>query len=249
MKLLFTICGRAGSKGIPNKNTRLFLGKPLLYYTLSTIDLYLDRYGNYDDFDIVLNTDSEDMIKLLEGYGRSNIDVIRRDERLSGDSVAKIDVIANCMSVMSVEKKKKYDCVVDLDVTSPLRTVEDIYNLIQKHMESGAEVTTSVTDARRNPYFNQIMRCERGYSRVIEGSLTARQQAPEVFDMNASMYAYNPEFLLSGQGVLDGYCEVVRMYDTGILDLDNENDFELMQVIARHLYETKPEFAEVAENI
>ena len=39
------------------------------------------------------------------------------------------------------------------------------------------------------------------------------------------------------------------MYDTAVLDLDHENDFELMQVIADYLYRTKPEFAEIRDNI
>ena len=41
MNLLFTICGRAGSKGIKNKNIKNFLDKPLALYSLSVIDLYL----------------------------------------------------------------------------------------------------------------------------------------------------------------------------------------------------------------
>ena len=58
------------------------------------------------------------------------------------------------------------------------------------------------------------------------------------------------EFKDVGGGHQPGrYCEIIVMYDTGILDLDHENDFELMQVIAKHLYETKPEFAEVYEHL
>ena len=59
---------------------------------------------------------------------------------------------------------------------------------------------------------------------------------------------YNyPKQLL--KGVLDGYCEIIKMYDTGILDLDHENDFELMEVIANYLFEKNQEFAEVQNNI
>jgi len=94
-----------------------------------------------------------------------------------------------------------------------------------------------------------VKRTHRGVKKVIESSYTARQQAPEIFDMNASIYAYNPEFLSSGKGVLDGYCEIVEMYDTGILDLDHENDFELMEVIARYLFAKYENFKEIRENI
>ena len=122
-------------------------------------------------------------------------------------------------------------------------------NLIKKHWDTNADVTTSVTDARRNPYFNQLKRTEHGFKKVIESDFTARQQAPEVFDMNASLYAYNTEYLLTGKGVLDGYCECIKMKDTGILDLDHENDFALMEVIAEYLLETDDGYGEVKKNI
>ena len=67
--------------------------------------------------------------------------------------------------------------------------------------------------------------------------------------MNASMYAYSPEHLKSGKGVLDGYCEIIKMYDTGILDLDHENDFELMEVIAKYLFNKKQEYGEIADSV
>ena len=85
--------------------------------------------------------------------------------------------------------------------------------------------------------------------KVIESNYTARQQAPEIFDMNASLYAYSPEFLNSGKGVLDGYCEVIEMFDTAVLDLDHENDFELMEVIAEYLIEKYDGFKSVYEHI
>ena len=103
--------------------------------------------------------------------------------------------------------------------------------------------------ARRNPYFNQLKRTEHGYKKVIASEFTARQQAPEIFDMNASLYAYKPDFLRTGKGVLDGYVECIEMYDTGILDLDHENDFELMEVIAKHLFANLEDFKVIYTNI
>ena len=177
------------------------------------------------------------------------VELIVRDPSLAGDTVGKIDVISNCLQEMEARKGCKYDVVVDLDITSPLRRAEDLEQLIAVHMEKNPDVTTSVAPARRNPYFNQVMRTEKGVKKVIDSNYTARQQAPEIFDMNASLYAYTPAYLLTGKGVLAGYCEVIEMYDTGILDLDHENDFELMEVIAEYLFKKHPDFAEIRENI
>lgn len=249
MKILFTICGRAGSKGIKNKNIREFVGKPLPYYTISAIDLFLKKSKEKIEYDIVVNSDSKELLELMKKNHMREIDIIERDEKLAGDTVGKIAVITDCLKQMQGRKKINYDMVVDLDITSPLRAVKDIENLIDVEKETSADVTTSVTTARRNPYFNQVMKTEHGYKKVIESNYTARQQAPEIFDMNASLYAYSPTFLESGKGVLEGYCECIEMYDTGILDLDHENDFELMEVIAEYLFKNNRQFAEVYENI
>ena len=193
MVLLFTICGRAGSKGIKNKNLRKFCGKYLAYFTVSTIDLYLNKHPKIDA-DIVVNSDSIELLDLVANNGLREIEKIVRDESLSGDSVGKIAVINDCLDKMEKKKKKNYEIVVDLDITSPLRTVADLENVIAKQIEKKADVTTTVATARRNPYFNQVKRTEHGVKKVIESNYTARQQAPEIFDMNASIYAYNPLF-------------------------------------------------------
>jgi len=249
MKVLFTICGRAGSKGIKNKNLRDFLGKPLPYYTISAIDLFLKRTSMDIEWDVVINSDSLELLELLKQNPKLKVDTIVRDAVLGGDAVGKIDVINDCICQMENRNSCTYDMVVDLDITSPLRTADDLANVVKLHMEKQPDVTTTVATARRNPYFNQVKRTEKGYKRVIESNFTARQQAPDIFDMNASIYAYTPEFLKSGKGVLDGYCECVEMADTGVLDLDHENDFELMEVIAKYFFENKKEYAEVYKNI
>lgn len=248
MKILFTICGRAGSKGIKNKNLRKFCGKYLAHFTVSAIDLYLIRHPEIEA-DIVVNSDSNELLEIVANNGLRKIDRIVRDENLAGDAIGKTAVINDCLEKMENRYQVKYDMVVDLDITSPLRTVEDLEKVIAMQVEKNADVTTTVATARRNPYFNQVKRTDHGVKKVIESNYTARQQAPEIFDMNASIYAYNPLFLSSGKGVLDGYCEIVEMYDTGILDLDHENDFELMEVIAMYLVEKKKGYREVYDHI
>lgn len=247
MKILFTICGRAGSKGIKNKNIKSFVGKPLPYYTLSAIDLYLTRHSN-ETFDIVVNSDSNELLSMMVSNGIRPVEIIKRDQELAGDTVGKIDVIHSCLNIMKSRKGYEYDVVVDLDITSPLRRVADIENLLDIHVRTGADVTTSVVPARRNPYFNQLKKAKKGFCKVCNSDLTTRQQAPDVYDMNASLYAYCPQYLESGKLVLDGHVEIIEMYETGILDLDHKNDLELMTVIAEYLFKTKDEFREIYEN-
>ena len=69
MRILFTVCGRAGSKGIKNKNLRKFCGKYLAHFTVSVIDLYLNKYPEVDA-DIVVNSDSNELLNLVTDNGQ-----------------------------------------------------------------------------------------------------------------------------------------------------------------------------------
>ena len=109
MRVLFTICGRAGSKGIKNKNIRDFVGKPLPYYTLSAIDLYLKKHSDVE-YDIVINSDSDVLLKLLDDNQMRKVDLIKRDPSLAGDMVGKVDVISNCLQEMEKRKGYVFDC-------------------------------------------------------------------------------------------------------------------------------------------
>lgn len=233
MNILFTVCGRAGSKGIKGKNFREFLGVPLLYYTVAAIELYKEKHSE-NCIDIALNTDSVDMVRLIERLDLG-ISCIDRKEELAGDYVAKIDVIRDTWQTMCTENHMEYDVVIDCDITSPLRTVQDIENLIKKYTEGKYDIVYSVTNARRNPYFNMVTIDEEGFSHVvIKSDFVARQQAPVIYDMNASLYAYAPNFLKANRRSNAACNGVIFMKDTAVLDLDNEGDFELMQVISEY---------------
>jgi CMP-N,N'-diacetyllegionaminic acid synthase len=248
MKILFTICGRAGSKGVKHKNLRDFLGKPLSLYTLSAIDLLLKRHGEIAG-DIAVNSDSERLLDIFKSNTIRATQLLERERSLGGDRVSKFAVIKDCYSRMRELTRIDYDMVVDLDITAPLRRVKDIEALITEKNKNGYDVVFSVTDARRNPYFNMVRKGENGYERVIATDVTTRQSAPEIYDMNASLYAYAPDFLMRANGIFDGRCGVIKMPDTGVLDIDSESDFEFMEVIASHLLRTNDEYAEISKNV
>lgn len=247
MKILFTICGRAGSKGIKNKNIKTFLDYPLPYYTLAAIDLFCEKHKELV-CDIALNTDSKELVCLVQNY-KKEIVLIHRKPELAGDVVGKIEVIHDTLQEMEKSKNCIYDMVIDLDLTAPLRRECDLENLYHKKINSDCDIVFSVTDARRNPYFNMVMEKGMYCDRVMSSDFTARQQAPEIYDMNASMYAYTPAFLKSEKAFFDGKCGMIKMFDTAVLDLDYENDLILMEVIARYLFEHNAEFRKLYEHI
>lgn len=245
MKILFTICARKGSKGLKNKNISLFLGYPICYYTLSAFDLF--KKENPDIIcDLAVNTDSEELIAQIDNTGIIYTH-IQRSEELAGDTAAKTAVIADTY----IKMQNSYDFIIDLDLTSPLRSSEDIKGVLDVLIDNpSADLSFSVTTSRRSPYFNQVKKNENGFFMPVEYTgATARQQVVKVYDMNASIYVYKPDFLLKNLKIFEGNCCAFEMKDTAVLDIDNPDDKDLMEILAEYFYKTDKKLAKVNDNI
>lgn len=249
-RLLITICGRAGSKGFKNKNLKVFCGKPLVYYSLSAAELFIQKHPELK-VDIALNTDSEDLARLVAAEYPEVI-YLPRGAELGGDRVPKVEVYKDSFARMEARTGRQYDAMIDLDITSPLRTEQDIENAFAKAQQrEDLQIIFSVCEARRNPWFNMFKIVGDHAEMVIESQFTGRQQAPEVYDVNASIYVIRRAFLVDNPDPILWHSKfgVSVMMDTGIIDIDSEHDYLLMEAIAQHLYAHYPEFNAVRENI
>jgi len=244
-KILFTICGRAGSKGCKNKNIRNFLGKPLFEYSIQAVKAFNNKYGT--EHKIAVSTDSPEFIEMVNTK-HQDIFVVNRSKELAGDTIGKIDVIRDLTNRAQAFFSDKFDFVIDLDITSPIRTTKNIKDAINL-AENGSEYDCvfSVVKSRRNPYFNMIKYENGVYSRVLDSNFTSRQQAPQMYDMNASIYVYKNSFLLdeNTHSPIQGKNGIIEMFDTGIIDIDNPEDFELMEHMAIYMREHFDDYKEI----
>lgn len=248
--ILITVCGRAGSQGFKNKNLKIFLGSPLVYYTLSAAMLFAEQIKENANVDICLNTDSEELARIVSAK-YPEVSYIKRSLELSGGTVPKPAVWHNCLDVMERDNVKKYDYIIDLDITSPLRQYMDVYNAYElKLKRNDADMVESMCMARRNPYFNMMKEDGPFVSTVIDCAYVARQQAPKVYDENASIYILNADYFVNN-GDMMNKAKVVPylMRDTAVLDIDSEEDFKMMEVVGRHLFTNDKSYEIVRRNI
>lgn len=224
MTILITICARGGSKGIPGKNIKPVGGRPLLAYTIDVAKRIAERHGA----DIVLSTDSEEIRCVGRECGLSTD--YERPATLADDTCSKCDAIKDAMLYAEKSYRKRYDCVVDLDVTSPIRTTDDVEEsiaLLESH--PGALTVFSVNPCARNPYFNMVEEKGDGYYGVVLGGrYTTRQSAPKVYDMNASIYVYRREALdrENPRAVTDR--SLAYVMDHICFDLDEPSDYDYL---------------------
>ena len=209
----------------------------MVFYTIAVICLY--KESNPDvEVTVSLNTDSQPLIEMVRKQTvLEGIRFVERRPELAGDKVAKVDVIRDTYRSLG----KDFDIVVDLDITSPLRGVNDIENIIDIYKSNESyDLVASVVPARRSPYFNMVEKRDGYYKKICESVYTTRQEAPESYELNASIYAYNPVFLDTDitDTILDHRCGISVMKDYLVLDIDSEEDFKMMEVLHRYYVET-----------
>lgn len=227
MKILGTICARAGSKGLKNKNLKELMGKPLIAHTIE----HLKQWGKAGK--IVCSTDSEEIAKVAREYGAETPFI--RPADLASDTAAKIGVLKHAVKECEKVYGTKYDVVVDLDPTAPLRKVEDIEGCYRKLVESDANAVLSACHAIKNPYFNMFELDEKGYAHLCkESNVTRRQDAPKVFEANASIYAYRRNFLLETGNLFSEKTLLYKMPESTASHIDSETDFLIVKTLMEH---------------
>ncbi len=224
-----SICVRGGSKGIPQKNIRPIAGKPLLLYTIQqALESHL--------FDaIAVSSDSTEILDVAQSV--PGVMCIERPPELATDQAAKIPAIRHCH--LEIEKKlgSQTKIAVDLDATSPLRSIEDIMSSIQM-LEQNPDCTNVITGtpSRRSPYFNLVEEDTNGYvklSKVTNPPIVRRQDAPRCFDMNASIYVWRRDILLNENFVVLPKTKIYEMPEERSFDIDSVLDFKIVEMLLK----------------
>lgn len=224
-KIIATICARGGSKGVPRKNIRLLCDKPLINYSIDVANRcdLIDR--------VIVSTDDIGIAEIAERAG-AEVPFLRPME-LASDNAPKLPVIQHV--VQFLESNSYYpDIIVDLDPTSPMRTQQDIKTCIEIVRKEGAENVFSVVKARKNPYFN-VVEIKGNRVQLVKKTpkpIARRQDAPEVYEMNASIYVWTRDTLMNCDSL---FLEKTRIYvmPEWAIDIDSVVDFQFVEFILR----------------
>jgi CMP-N-acetylneuraminic acid synthetase len=224
MNLLITICARGGSKGIPGKNIKPINGIPLINYTINTAK----SFSNLFESEIAISTDDMNILEVCKSMGEET--AYKRPIDLSTDTAGKIDTIYDLVIFYEKLKGIRYEYILDLDVTSPLRTIDDLNQAFEiLKQDKKALNIFSVNKANKNPYFNMVEQKEDGYYELSKkGDFLTRQSAKPVFELNASFYFYRRNFFDSELRKVINENSLIYEMKHICFDLDHPIDFEFM---------------------
>ena len=225
---LYIIPARGGSKGIPRKNIKPLAGIPLIHYSIEVARTLAD------DEHIIVTTDDDEIAQVARETGLPVS--YKRPAHLATDTAGSREVILDAMDYADA-MGIKYDNVVLLQPTSPLRTAEDVEKALELYSPE-VDMVVSVVEANANPYYNCFETdATTGYLHVSKGDgrITRRQDAPRVWEYNGAVYVINPQSLRAmtmGEFTRKVPCEMPRERS---IDLDTPMDWAIAEVIMNEL--------------
>ena len=224
MTRIATIAVRGGSKGVPGKNWRMVAGKPLFAHSLA----HAVESGLFDY--IAVTSDAPEVLELALSFGATH--AVTRPAELASDTSGKVPAIVHAVRTVETETSLNFDTVVDLDANSPLRLASDVIAAVALLEDNGLESVITACEARRSPYFNLVEIDPEtgrvGVAKQLPEGVLRRQDAPETFDMNASIYVWQRDALEREAKVFFPSTRIYEMPPERSLDIDSEFDFEIV---------------------
>jgi len=210
---------RGGSKGIPKKNIIDINGKPLLQYTIDEVkkSKYIDHY--------VVSTDDVEIENLCKKLKTTYF-----QRQKASDTQSSAAALCEVQQVMN-----KFDYVVEIMCTNPLKKVEDIDGVIEKLDDTGADSVVSVVRIWDNhPSRVKYIEGDRLKDFYPEPPESRRQDlTPAAYVRNGSIYAMTFEQLGIKQNRLGEDTRPYIMSEERTVNIDEPIDLELARIMLK----------------
>jgi len=227
-KVLAIIPARSGSKGLPGKNIKLLCGKPLIAWSIDAglKSRYIDK--------MVVSTDAEEVRMVALEHGACA--PFLRPKELATDTSTSFDVLTHAIEVLA-QDGNRFDIIVLLEPTSPLRDVSDIDEALERMLMKDADSTVSVCAAET---VHPVFMFHLGHDLLLapyqnEGfKVLRRQDLSDVYFLDGTVYASKIESLLLAKTFCqhNTVAHVVPKWKS--LEIDDEIDFVMVEAIMKY---------------
>ena len=231
MSRIAIIPARGGSKRIPGKNIRPFLGQPIIAYS---IKVALDS-GLFDT--VMVSTDSEEIASVAKDYGATV--PFLRSEGNSGDYATTVDVVSEVLSAYK-EQGVRFDTAVCIYPTAPFITPERLLEAVTLlESSSDAMPVDSVVPVVRFSFPPQRgFIIENGYTvmKQPEFMMTRTQDLEPMYHDSGQFYCLNVGAFERTHKFFMEHLKTIELDETEVQDIDNETDWILAELKYRLLH-------------
>ena len=215
-KTIAVIPARGGSKRLANKNTKLFLDKPLVCWTIES------ALGSHKISDVVISSDSDEILSIAKSY--SPIHIQKRSSANSSDHASSFDYLSEVLANFNHQ-----DRVILLQPTSPLRPTRQIDEAIDLSIENDSPVV-SVSASSQSPYWSFRIGPNGKLESLFPDQLTIRSQdLPLTYSLNGAIYIDKISDYLTRKSFISSTTIPYIMSLKTSVDIDTEEDFGIAE--------------------
>jgi len=234
-RILAVIPARGGSKRIPKKNIRTFAGLPLIAWTIKAAQECGDLL-----YEILVSTEDDEIAATAARFGA--IVPFMRPRRLSTDKAKSLPVVQHATRFVEQRDGVKFDWILLLQPTSPLRTAADIRSAIKIALKGGCDSVISVAEAALHPIFaKKINRKGLIEPFVIEEPEGLRRQdvSPPAYMRNGAIYLSKRETVMVNNTIYGNRIKPYLMPTMRSIDIDTPEDWTLAEILMTREHEER----------
>ena len=211
---LAIIPARGGSKRLPRKNILDLCGKPLISWSIEAAlkSKYISK--------VVVSSDDEEILNISSNFGA---DIIKRPYELANDTATTFDAIKH-----TIDNLEKYDYIILLQPTSPLRNEKHIDEAIELLEEKQADAIVSVCEMDHSPLWSNTLPKDGNMNNFLRDEVLNKrsQDLEKYYRVNGAVYICKTDKLLENKSFfLKDNIFAYIMDRKSSIDIDEEIDF------------------------
>lgn len=222
---LAIIPARGGSKRLPRKNILELARKPLIGWTIEAA-----MKSNYIDHSVVSSDDAE-ILSISSTY---NVQLIQRPDELATDHATTFDTIKH-----AIENSRRYDYIVLLQPTSPLRQAEHIDAAIELLISKNADAVISVCEMDHSPLWSNTLPENGSMHNFLHNEVKNQrsQDLEKFYRLNGAIYICKTDKLLDEKTFFIEHNIYAYVMDRkSSADIDEEIDFVIAESLITRVF-------------
>ena len=228
LRMLAVIPARGGSRGLPGKNIRPFLGLPLIAHSIQLARSCPEVTR------CVVSTDSDEIASAARAHGG---DVpFRRPARLARADTPMWPVLKHALAEIERQEGSAYDLLLLLDPTSPTRLPADVNKAAKLLARGGADGVVCVSQPEFNPLWHTVVDKKGLISDWLPRAsrIQRRQSAPTIYRINGLLYLWRADFVRRARDWrAEGRNRMLVVPDARAVSIDDRGQFDRAEALAR----------------
>jgi pseudaminic acid cytidylyltransferase len=220
-KAVAIITARGGSKRIPRKNIKEFLGKPIIQYS---IDAALES-GIFDE--VMVSTDDEEIAAIGQKMGA--VIPFIRSEAASNDFATTVQVLTEVLTKYK-EMQKDFEFGCCIYPTAPFVTAEKLKLAYKLLLERNADTVVPVTQFSFPIWRSFKKENGRLAFNWPENTFKRSQDLPPAFHDSGQFYFINTDRFLKNQTLFPENTYALEIPESEVQDIDNEEDWKIAEI-------------------